>query len=88
MKGNFSRYLLFGALGISFALYIYLVLSFVTVSSIRLSFLSFVLIGIGALCFKALLTKLLLGVESKSGKLQTTFFSSFGICAILALFVI
>ncbi|WP_100372257.1 hypothetical protein [Bacillus sp. FJAT-45037] len=88
MKSYFSRYLLFGLLGIAFALYIYIVLSFITVNSIGLSLLSFVLIGIGALCIKALLSKLLLGQESKSGKFQTTFYCSFGICAILALFVI
>ena len=87
-RGLMKSYLLFGSLGIAFALYVYVVLSLITVSSVGLSLLSIVLIGVGALCFKALLSKLLLGQESKSGKFQTIFYSSFGICAILAIFVI
>lgn len=80
--------LVFGFLGLAFALYIYLVLSFVNVGSIGLWLLSFVFIGAGALCFRALLKKLLLGKETNSGKFQATFYSSFAICAILVLFII
>ena len=80
--------MLFGLLGISFALYCYLVLLFITVSSVLLSVISFILIGIGALSFKALLAKLISGQESNSVKFITTFYSSFAICAIMAIFII
>lgn len=87
MKSVFFPYLLFGSLGIAFALYVYIILSLITVSSVWLSLISFALIGIGGLCFKALLSKLPLAQENRSGKFQMTFYSSFGICAILAFFV-
>lgn len=84
----FLRYGLFSVLGITFAFYCSLVLALISVSSVGSSALSFILIGIGALGFRVLLTQLMSAQKCNSGYCQTTFYSSFGICALLAMFVI